>query len=54
MTSNGILTNKSFLKTVRPCITNKGFISGNEISLFEGENKLVNNESIEAEILNAS
>ena len=36
---------------MRPFLTNKRIISGNEISLFEGE-KLVNNESIVAEVLN--
>ena len=38
---------------MRPFLTNKGIISGTEISLFEGE-KLVNDESIVVEILNVS
>ena len=53
ITSNGIMTNKSLWKTMRPFLTYKGFISGNEISLFERE-KVVNNKSIVAEILNLS
>ena len=52
-TYNGIMANKSFLKTTRPYLTNKGLISGNETSLFKGE-KLPNNQSIVAEILNVS
>ena len=51
ITSNGIMTSKNFWKTMRPFLTNKEIISGNEISLFEGE-KLVSNESIVLEILN--
>ena len=38
---------------MRPILTNKRIISGNAISLFEGE-KLVSNESIVAEIFNIS
>ena len=38
-------------ETLRPILTNKRIISGNAISLFEGE-KLVSNESIVAEIFN--
>ena len=38
---------------MRPFLTYKGFISGNEISLFERE-KVVNNKSIVAEFLNLS
>ena len=38
---------------MRPFLTYKGFISGNEISLYERE-KVVNNKSIVAEFLNLS
>ena len=53
ITSNRIMTNKISWKTMRTFLTNKGLISGNEISLLEGE-KLVNNESIVAVIINVS
>ena len=49
ITSNGIMTHKSFWKIMRPFLTNKGLILGKGISLFE-EEKLVNNGSIVAQI----
>ena len=45
------MTHKSFWKIMRPFLTNKGLILGKGISLFE-EEKLVNNESIVAQIHN--
>ena len=51
--SNGILTQKSFQKTIAILLTNKGIVLRNEISLFDGE-KRVNNESKAEHILNVS
>ena len=47
------MTKKSFWKIMRRFLTNKGIISGYEISLFEWE-QLLKNESKLAEILNVS
>ena len=53
ITSNGIMTNKNFWKTMRFFSANKGIISGNEISLFEVE-KPVNHASKIEEVIYTS
>ena len=37
ITQNGIVTNKNFWKVIKPFLTNKGCIDGNEISIVNGD-----------------
>ena len=37
VTQNGIVTNKSFWKVIKPFLTNKGCIDGNKISIVNGD-----------------
>ena len=42
---SGVSTNKEFWKIIKPFITNKGFLSGNEIMLIEND-KFITEEKI--------
>ena len=37
VTESGVITNKEFCKIIKPFLTNKGFLSGNEIKLIEND-----------------
>ena len=37
VTKSGVNTNKEFWKIIKPFLTNKGFLSGNEIKLIEND-----------------
>ena len=51
ITNKGIVTNKNFWSIIRPFLTNKGIISGTDITLIEND-KIVNDDNELAEILN--
>ena len=48
VTESGTSTNKEFWKTIKPFLTNKGFLSGNELRLKENE-EVITEEKILAE-----
>ena len=45
------MTNRKFLATIRPFLTNKGMITSNEISLKQGDD-VINNDGKVAEFFN--
>ena len=51
VTESGISTNKEFWKIIKPFLTNKGFLSGNEITIIEND-EVITEEKILAEFFN--
>ena len=51
VTESGINTNKEFWKIIKPFLTNKGFLSGNEITIIEND-EVITEEKILAEKFN--
>ena len=51
LTQRGLTTNKSFWKSTKPFLTNKGFIGNNEITLIH-KNKIISNEKQLAKLFN--
>ena len=45
VTESGVSTSKEFWKIIKPFLTNKGFLSGNEIMLIEND-KFITEEKI--------
>lgn len=50
-TSNGIISNQDFWKLVKPYLSNKGGLHGNDITLVKGD-KIITNDKELAEVLN--
>ena len=48
---SGVNTNQEFWEIIKPFLTNKGFLSGNEITLI-GNDKVITHEKILAETFN--
>ena len=51
VTESGVNTNKEFWKIIKPFLTNKGFLSGNEITIIEND-EVITEEKILAEKFN--
>ena len=51
MTENGVMTNKDFWKLVKPFLTNKGGLSGNDILLVK-DDKIITEDHELAETFN--
>ena len=51
ITENGVNANKEFWKIIKPFLTNKGFLSGNEITIIEND-EVITDEKILAEKFN--
>ena len=51
VTQNGVLNNKNFWKVIKPFLTNKGCIEGNDITLIENDKAITNDKEL-AEIFN--
>ena len=51
ITENGVNANKEFWKIIKPFLTNKGFLSGNEITIIEND-EVVTDEKVLAERFN--
>ena len=50
VTEGGVNTNKGFRKIIKPFLTTKGFLSGNEVTLIEND-EVIAEEKILAEII---
>ena len=51
VTESGVSTNKEFWKIIKPFLTNKGFLPGNELTLIEND-EVITEEKILAEKFN--